>query len=136
MTNNRQIMKWSKLWVHLNSFHSDYPIKSTPLWTLKLKAGCPCWMTMQKAGSDFKYLISKKPWKFKGISYHWIWRLHFKALHMFFPENTDYFLPCQIIKDTKSWYEIWRHNLCKMGHRWERKLKNKAWKKSMPCLCK
>lgn len=89
---------------------------------------------MKKAGSDFKYLISKKLWKFKGISYHWIWMLHFKALHMFFPENTNYFLPCQIIKDMKNWYEKWRHSLRNIGHRREKKLENKALEKKVHAM--
>ena len=72
MTNNNQVKTWCKLNVHLNCFHWDYPIKSTPLWTLKPKVVCP--MTMKKASSDFKYLISKKLWKLKGIFYPWIFK--------------------------------------------------------------
>lgn len=55
MTNNMQVKTWSKLRVHLNCFHTDYPITSTPMWALKLKAMCP--ITTKKAKSDFKYLF-------------------------------------------------------------------------------
>lgn len=133
MTNNIQVKTWSWLSVHLNCFHSDYPIKFTPLWTLKLKAMFP--MTVKKARSDFKYLISKKLWKFKGLSYTWIFKggCVLKP-YTFSPENTDYFLPCQIIKDMNGWYEKWGLSWHKMGHRWERTLKKAALEKIMPAM--
>lgn len=66
------VKTWSKLNAHLNCFHSDCPVKFTPFQNLKLKTMCP--MTMKKARSYFKCLISKNLWKFKGISYPWIFK--------------------------------------------------------------
>lgn len=66
------VKTWSKLNAHLNCFHSDCPVKFTPFQNLKLKTMCP--MTMKKARSYFKCLISNNLWKFKGISYPWIFK--------------------------------------------------------------
>lgn len=93
-------------------------------------------MTVKKARSDFENLISEKLWKFKGISYPWIVKggCILKLYTALNPENMDYFLPCQIIKDMNGSYEKWRLSLHEMGYRWKRTLKKKALEKIIQAM--